>query len=154
MSTASYSAPTRPRTSRTRSHRWQPRAWKSVIFLGVEATRDRGFRDAMDGEAVGGEPHRDGPFCLRRPRLLEGARDDLVQPCVDLVLLPEVLLEALHPLEVRDDDAAGIREHVREHEHAVLLEDRVGGRRHRPVRALDDELRTDLVRVLLGDDLL
>ncbi len=33
---------------------------------------------------------------------------------VDLVFLPEVLLQSLHPLEVRDDDAAGVREHVRQ----------------------------------------
>ena len=77
---------------------------------------------------------------------LEGARDDLVQPRVHLVLLPEVLLQALHPLEVRDDDAAGVREHVREDEDAALLEDLVGGRRGRAVRALADDPRLHLRR--------
>ena len=65
---------------------------------------------------------------------------------VDLVLLPEVLLQALHPLEVRDDDAAGVREDVGEDEHALVLEDRVGGRGDGAVRALDDDLRLDLGR--------
>ena len=80
--------------------------------------------------------------------------DDLVQTGVDLVFLPEVLLQALHPLEVRDDDAAGVREHVRKDQHAVRFEDVVGGGRDRPVRAFDDHLRLDLRGVLLGDDLL
>ena len=67
--------------------------------------------------------------------------DDVVQLRVHLVLLPEVLLEALHPLEVRDDDAAGVREHVGQDEHAPVLEDLVGGRRDGPVRALADDRR-------------
>ena len=88
------------------------------------------------------------------PRLVEGLADDVVEVRVHLVLLPEVLLQALHPLEVRDDNAAGIREHVREDEHAAVLEDVVGGRGRGPVRTLDDDRRLDLVRVVRGDHLL
>ena len=90
----------------------------------------------------------------RRPRLVERAGDDLVQPRVDLVFLPEVLLQPLHPLEVGDDDTAGVREHVRQDEHAVRLENLVGGRRDRPVRTLDDQLRLHLVGVVRRDHLL
>ena len=82
------------------------------------------------------------------PRLVERARDDVVQLRVHLVLLPEVLLEALHPLEVGDDDAARVREHVGQDEDAALVEDLVGRRRHRAVRALADDLRPDLVGVV------
>ena len=73
---------------------------------------------------------------------------------IDLLLLPEVLLEALHPLEVRDDDPAGVGEHVGKNHDAAILEDLVGGRRRRAVRALDDELRLDPVGVLRRDHLL
>src|SRR5437764_15442498 len=111
MSTLSYGTPTRSSTSRARSQRWQPCAWNRTT-LGIEATRDRGFGDALDGEAVGGQPHRRRPVGPRRPRLLERALHDLVQPRVHLVFLPEVLLQALHPFEVRHDDATCIREHV------------------------------------------
>ena len=87
-------------------------------------------------------------LALRLGRLAERARDDVVQARVHLLLLPEVLLQALHPLEVGDDDAAGVREHVREDEHAAVLEDLVGRRRDRPVRALADDPRLHLVRVV------
>jgi hypothetical protein len=77
-----------------------------------------------------------------------------VQLRVHLVLAPEVLLEALHPLEVRDDDAARVREHVGQDEDAPVLEDRVGRGRHGAVRALADHRRLDPARVVLGHDLL
>ena len=82
------------------------------------------------------------------PGLLERLVDDVLELGVDLVLLPEVLLEALHPLEVGDDDAARVREHVGQDEDALVLEDLVGGRRGRAVRALADDPRLDLVGVL------
>ena len=66
-------------------------------------------------EPVGGEPHRQASAARAVSHVSSKARlDDVVQLRVHLGLLPEVLLEALHPLEVRDDDAAGVREHVGE----------------------------------------
>ena len=77
---------------------------------------------------VRGHAHARPDPLARLPRLLERARDDVVQLRVHLVLAPEVLLEPLHPLEVGDDDAAGVREHVGQHEDAAVLEDHVGRR--------------------------
>ena len=81
----------------------------------IQPPRHRRLRDPLDGQAVGGHPH------AHVPRLVDAARSrrTLLSTIslslrVDLVLLPEVLLEPLHPLEVGDDDAAGIGEHVRE----------------------------------------
>ena len=88
------------------------------------------------------------------PGLVERAGDDVAELRVHLGLLPEVLLEALHPLEVRDDDAARVGEDVRQDEHALVLEDLVRGRRDRAVRALADDLRLHLVGVVGGDHLL
>ena len=68
-------------------------------------------------------------------------------------LLPEVLLQALHPLEVGDDDAARVREHVRQDEHAVRVEDRrrrASSARSRP----PSRCGANAVGVLLGDHLL
>ena len=73
---------------------------------------------------------------------------------VDFVLLPEVLLEPLNPLEVRDDDTPGIGEDVREDDDTAILEDVVRCRRRRAVRAFDDDLRPHLVRVVGRDHLL
>jgi len=44
-----------------------------------------------------------------------------------LVLLPEVLLQSLHPLEVRDDDASRVDENVRKDQHPQLVENLVRG---------------------------
>ena len=99
-------------------------------------------------------PHARLVLLARLPGLPEGPRDDVVQPRVDLLFLPEVLLQALHPLEVGDDDAARVREHVREDEDALVLEDLVGGRGDRPVRALADDPRLHLRRVVRADHLL
>ena len=69
------------------------------------------------------------PCCFRVAIVSSKARVTMSSSrCVDLLLLPEVLLEALHPLEVGDDDAARVREHVGEDEDAAVLEDLVGGR--------------------------
>ena len=65
----------------------------------------------------------------------------------DLVAVPEQAPEILHPLEVRDRDAAGVREDVRHDGDAALAEDLVGLDRRRPVRALDDQRRLDAVGV-------
>src|SRR3954452_17846598 len=110
MSTSSssnaISARTPSITRRALSQRWQPSAWTSVTTcspLGVEATGRRRLGDASDRERVGGVAHRQGAFLVCAPGLGERAGDDVVQLRVHLGLLPEVLLEALHPLEVRDD---------------------------------------------------
>ena len=56
------------------------------------------------------------------PGLLERAGADVVKLCVHLVLAPEVLLQTLHPFEVRHDHTARVREHVGQDEDATLLE--------------------------------
>src|SRR5581483_4696389 len=76
--------------------------------LGIEPPRQRRLGDALGGEAVGGETHAEVARLVHVPGLRERLVDDLLELRVDLVLLPEVLLEALHPLEVRDDDAARV----------------------------------------------
>src|SRR5919109_4030267 len=109
---------------RAASQRWQPAAVKNET-LRIEAAGHRGLGDPLDGKAVRRHPHRRRPALVRRPRLVEGARGDVVQPLVDLVLLPEVLLETLHPLEVGDDHPAGVGEDVRQHDDAAVVEDLV-----------------------------
>src|SRR5215210_6535455 len=149
------SARTCARTLSALSQRWQPCAWYKVTRrLRVEATRGRRLGDAPDGDRVGALPHRERTFLVHSPRLGERARDDVVQLGVHLRFLPEVLLQPLYPLEVRDDDAAGVREDVREHEDSAVLQNAVRLRRHRPVGALADDSGPDLVGVVTGDHLL
>src|ERR687895_2301207 len=155
MSTSSASSPQTSRTtSSARSQRWQPAAWKTVTRLRIEPTRDGGLRHAADADPVRGDAEADPALLVRVPGLAEGAGDDVVQPLVHLFFLPEVLLQPLHPLEVRDDDAAGVRKHVGEHDDATVLEDLVGLRRDRAIRALADDARLDLRGVIARDHLL
>src|SRR5262249_44529493 len=68
----------------------------------------------------------------------------------DLDAVPEEPPEVLHPLEVRDGDAAGVREDVGKNDDTSLREDRVSGDRGRAVRALDDDLRENTRGVPAG----
>src|SRR5919197_6271776 len=104
----SRSARTSSTTASARSQRWQPCALYSVTALRIEAPRRRRLGHPLHRDAVGGDAHARPAALARRPGLVEGAHDDVVQLRVHLGLLPEVLLEALHPLEVRDDDAARV----------------------------------------------
>src|SRR5918999_2326976 len=81
-----------------------------------------------------------------RPRCSERS-----QTRANLVARPEETAQVLHPLEVRDGDAAGVREDVRQHDDAALLEDAVRLDRCRTVRAFRDQLRLDTAGVLGGD---
>ena len=76
--------------------------------------------------------------------------DDL-ELLVDLVLGPVVAVEVLHPLEVADGHAAGVAQDVRDHEHAVVVQDLVGLGGRRAVGGLGDDLGLDPVRVGDGD---
>src|SRR5919197_3316051 len=99
--------------SSARSQRWQPPAlYRTTRGLRIEAPRDRRVSNPPHREPVGRQPHARLALVGDTPGLVECARRDVSQLRVDLVLLPEVLLEALHPLEVRDDDTARVREHV------------------------------------------
>src|SRR5436189_6071111 len=153
MSISSNGTPLSASTRRARSQRWQPSAWYRTT-LRIDAARRGGLRNPLNGEAVGAEPHRNVAVLVDGPGLVERARDDVVQLRVHLGLLPEVLLEALHPFEVGDHDAAGVGEDVRKDDDALVLEDLVRARRDRAVRPLDDDLRLHLVGVLRRDHLL
>ncbi len=143
MSTSSSSNPSSARAARTtssaRAQREQSAAWRTRTRATGTGPSSSSPRHALHREPVRRHAQARLHRLSRLPGLLERARDDVVELRVDLLLAPEVLLEALHPLEVRDDDAACVREDVREDEHAAILEDRVRCGRHGAVRALADE---------------
>src|SRR5579864_2920562 len=83
------------RTPRARSQRLQPGAWKRVTTgLRIETARRGRLGDAHDRGAVGRHAHARLALLAKLPGLLEGPADDVAELLVDLVLLPEVLLEA------------------------------------------------------------
>ena len=83
---------------------------------------------------------------------VKGRPDNVLQSILDICGAPEEALEVLHPFEVRNDDTAGIRKNIGDHEDAVVCKDR-----SRPPASLDRLLlRTEPdisthVAFLLGD---
>src|SRR5438874_2400145 len=75
---------------------------------------------------------------------IEALAHDVGEPVVDGVLRPEVPAAVLHPLEVRHRDAAGVREDVRNDEHALLVKNGIRARGGWTIRAFADDLRADL----------
>ncbi len=92
-----------------------------------------------------------------RARLVTGAEgllEDAEEFVHDFALVPKELLQALHPLEVGDDDAAGVAEDVGDDEDVVpaLEEDAVGGGRGGAIGGFGEDAAAELGGVLLGDD--
>ena len=70
---------------------------------------------------------------------------------VDLALLPAEVLHVLHPLEVGDHHAAGVRQDVRDHEDSLVVEHLVRERRGRAVGSLQQDLAAEPLGVVLVD---
>ena len=66
--------------------------------------------------------------------------------------IPEEIVAALHPLVIRHEHAAGIRQNIGHNHDAPLVEDGVARARRRPVCAFDDDARLDVSRVVFRDD--
>ena len=104
-----------------------------------------------------GSPRRARPCAATRcaprrcPRRGRTRRELLGELRADLVARPEEPSEVLHPLEVRDGDAAGVREDVRQDRDPALGEDLVRLERGRAVRALGDQPRAQPRRVVRRD---
>src|SRR6266511_2922871 len=117
--------------------------------LGVDAADACGFYYAADAQHHRCLAHGDAVLLRHRRNVAVGAGDDAMQALVDLVFFPEVELEVLHPLEVGDDDAAGVGEDVRDEDDTVARQDRVGFRRRGAIGALDDVARAHVAGVAI-----
>src|SRR5262245_23474360 len=118
---------------------------------GIEPAQRVGLRDPADRHEVRGRPPADLPLPVHRVHGLDRPIHQVPEPQVHLALRPEIALERLHPLEVRDRHPTRVREDVRDHELAVLEEHLVGVGGRGTVRALSDDPRLDARRVAAGD---
>ena len=96
------------------------------------------FCDAVHGEEEGGLAQGDLLGLRGFPDVREGASDDSVESLEDLVFGPEKRFAALDPFEVRDGDAAGVGEHVRNDDDASLIQDSVALTIDRAIGSFDD----------------
>src|SRR5581483_10937521 len=138
-------APTRTPAGRVGRAPW-PRAPPSSRVEPPRLERRRNLADPGDERRLA---KRQPSLLVELPDPLEGVAELVLEPGADLVTAPEQAAEVLYPLEVRDGDAARVRQHVRQHRDAARGEDRVRLERRRPVRALGDEARRDARGVLL-----
>src|SRR6266508_1964301 len=79
----------------------------------VDAARLQGAGDLVDAAYERGLTERDVLGLRELPHAVERVPELVGEPGADLVARPEEPAQVLHPLEVRDRHAAGVREHVR-----------------------------------------
>ena len=123
----------------------------SRTIVRIDPARRQRPRNLADGGDQRGLPQSDTELVGQIPDPVKRVTDLLGELVPDLVPPPEQPPEILHPLEVGDRHAAGVREDVRQDDDAAL--GRVGLDRRRAVRALRDHLRVDPAGVV-GRDLI
>jgi len=92
------------------------------------------------------------PVGIGLDRLVERADEPALEFGVDLFERPGVFLGVLHPLQVRDGHAAGVREDVGYYWNIAFGEDVVRSGRRRPVRRLDDDAGFEVLGDFGRDD--
>src|SRR6266550_1587279 len=94
---------------------------------GIHPTQPMHRRDTIHRDDVGGDAGIHLVLLRRSGDLVESAHHDALEAAVHGVLVPEVATAVLHPFEVADGHAAGVREDVGNDEDALLFEDLVRG---------------------------
>ena len=82
--------------------------------LRIDAAQPVHRGDAADRQHVRRRAHVDLVLLRQLEHVGEAPAHDVGEPLVDRLFRPEVAAAILHPLEVRDRDAAGVGENVRE----------------------------------------
>ncbi len=88
-----------------------------------------GLCHASDAEDVGRDTHGHLSLDVNLQHVAEGCFHYSFQAVVDILRLPEQVLLVLHPFKVRDGDAAGVAQNVRNDEDTFAFKDSVCGRR-------------------------
>ena len=109
------------------------------------------MRHLVDGQHVGRGAHHDLLFQADPEHVVKRPQHDPLQPIVDVVLIPEKLLQILDPLEIRNSDATGVGQDIRDDEHPLVVEDLVGLGSGRAIGSLADDLGLDPAGVSLVD---
>ena len=120
---------------------------EEVAGSGVEPTLEVGLGDLVNAAHERGHAHRHSAFGRKMKCALKGGRNDVLQPILDVCRAPEKSLKILHPFEVRDDDTAGVREDIGDHEDAFVCEDAVSLQRRRAIRPFRQDSASQGIRI-------
>src|SRR5678815_2566013 len=125
---------------------------KSRPFLDLSPVLFMFFRSRIDashlriiGHAVYREHVRRGP-CIGRmsvritAQIVKTGDHFVLQTLVHNILAPEITHAVLDPFKIRDCDATGIRQNVRNHENSFAVEDLIGGCRGRTISPFGKDL--------------
>src|SRR5262249_11575077 len=109
-------------------------------------------RDAVERQHVGGGAVVDAVLFRVGHDVMEAVDHDFFHAVVDQLLVPKVALTVLDPFEVRDRDAAGVREDVGNNEDAFFAEDGIGQMGGGAISSFTENFAPQLVGVLGCDD--
>src|SRR5579859_3124263 len=98
----------------------------SAMRLGVKPAAFYGEGDSVKRHHIGGNAVVDVVLGGVGDDVVETVHHDFFQPLVNQILIPEVALPVLNPLEVGDRDAARVGQNVGDHEDFFLRQNRVG----------------------------
>src|SRR5260370_35795588 len=111
---------------------------------GVQAAEAACLDDAVHRQDVRRRARIDLEFLFGAPDRVERGDHLLFEALVDFRLLPEVAVAVLHPLEVRDDHAAGVGQDAQHDQNTPPTQAFVPVWRRRPINTLYADARRKL----------
>ena len=123
----------------------------SYSRLGVDAAQFQGPSHSIDGHDVSSDAIAHAVRFRGAHHLVEALIHDVLQALVHFALASEKSLAILYPFKVTDRDATGISENVGNHKDSLLVDNFIGVRGDRAVRAFTQNLAINAAGILGGD---
>ena len=118
-----------------------------TFFSTAVSARAHRFGDAPDARDISGQTQIHVFALGDCPNLVGRVDHDFLQTRVDFIGGPEILVAALHPLEIAHRDAARVGQNVGHDSCAVCAQNRVSVRRCRAVGGFDEQFCFDIFRI-------
>ena len=106
------------------------------------------FNDSVKSEAHGCHSHRAFVFIGYGEDLIADSVSDLFQSCPDLFFSPQKSHQSLYPFEIAYTFGSSVGEDIRDNDDAAGVENFIGFRSDRGIRAFDDEKAPNFLMVV------
>src|SRR5947209_734055 len=107
-----------------------------MLRLGIQSTSPDCIRHSVQRQHISRRSIIYAVLSSISGNISEAGYHDLLEAFINQIFIPEVSLPILHPFEVRNGDAAGVRQNVRNDKDLFLSQDRVRGARGGAISAL------------------